>query len=157
MQWRSLPSDRLWTTLHNRVSAPLRCSALPYEVLTISTAAFEDFLLNYKSTQTDLDLAATDAFQDLNIDGDATSDEYDFMDDVTDGKAARHVGHHTEPKRKYMDMLQKIADRQIGEVTIELDDLDNVSGALGFRALAILMSRYSTRKALGMRVRVCGW
>lgn len=49
------------------------------------------------------------------------------MDDVTDGKAARHTGQHTEPKRKYMDMLQKVADRQIGEVTIELDDLDNVS------------------------------
>ena len=95
--------------------------------LTTTTAAFEDFLLNYKSTQTDLDLAATDAFQDLNIDGDGTSDEYDFMDDVVDGKAARHAGQYEEPKRKYMDMLQKVADRQIGEVTIELDDLDNVS------------------------------
>ena len=92
-----------------------------------TTAAFEDFLLNYKSTQTDLDLAATDAFEDLNIDEDGTSDEYDFMDDVAGGKAARHAGRHKEPKRKYMDMLQKVADRQIGEVTIELDDLDNVS------------------------------
>ena len=92
-----------------------------------TTAAFEDFLLNYKSTQTDLDLAATDAFEDLNIDEDGTSDEYDFMDDVAGGKAARHAGRHKEPKKKYMDMLQKVADRQIGEVTIELDDLDNVS------------------------------
>lgn len=49
------------------------------------------------------------------------------MDDVDDGKAARHAGQHKEPKRKYMDMLQKVADRQISEVTIELDDLDNVS------------------------------
>ena len=48
------------------------------------------------------------------------------MDDVAGGKAARHAGQHKEPKRKYMDMLQKVADRQIGEVTIELDDLDNV-------------------------------
>lgn len=49
------------------------------------------------------------------------------MDDVADGKAARHAGQPKEPKRKYIDMLQKVADRQIGEVTIELDDLDNVS------------------------------
>ena len=128
MQWRSLPSDHLWTTLHNKVSAPFLCFVpVGHEVLTRTTAAFEDFLLNYKSTQTDLDLAATDAFEDLNIDEDGTSDEYDFMDDVVDGKAARHAAQHKEPKRKYMDMLQKVADRQIGEVTIELDDLDNVS------------------------------
>ncbi len=49
------------------------------------------------------------------------------MDDVTDGKAARHNGQNKEPKKKYMDMLQKVADRRIGQVTIELDDLDNVS------------------------------
>lgn len=103
-----------------------------HDELTRTTVAFEDFLLNYKSTQTDLDLAATDAFQDLNIDGDGTSDEYDFMDDVTDGKAARHAGQYKEPKDKYMDMLQKVADRQIGQVTIELDDLDNVSGPSDF-------------------------
>ena len=99
---------------------------LGVEVLTKTTAAFEDFLLNYKSAQTDLDLAATDAFQDLNIDGDGTSDEYDFMDDVADGKAARHAGQQNEPKIKYMDMLLKLANRQISEVTIELDDLSNV-------------------------------
>ena len=92
-----------------------------------TAAAFEDFLLNYKSTQTDLDLAATDAFEDLNLDEDATSDEYDFMDDVAGGKAARHAGQHKEPQRKYMSILQKVVDRQISEVTIELDDLDNVS------------------------------
>ena len=54
------------------------------------------------------------------------------MDDVADGKAARHAGHHKEPKRKYMDMLQKVADRQMGEVTINLDDLDNVGQPLNF-------------------------
>lgn len=97
----------------------------------MTTAAFEDFLLNYKSTQTDQDLVATDAFEELNLDEDGTSDEYDFMDDVAGGKDARHAARHKEPKRKYMDMLQKVADRQIGEVTIELDDLDNVSEPSG--------------------------
>lgn len=92
------------------------------------TAAFEEFLSNYKSTQTDLDTAATDAFQDLNIDGDGTSDEYDFMDDVAGGKEARRpLGQPPEARRKYMDILQKVADRQLNQVTIELDDLDNVS------------------------------
>ncbi len=83
--------------------------------------------MNYKSTQTDLELAATDAFQNLDIDGDGTSDEYDFMDDVAGGKEARNQNaQYKEPIRKYMNMLQKVADRQINEVTIELDDLDNV-------------------------------
>ena len=84
--------------------------------------AFEDFLQNYKSTASDLE-----AIGDLNLDGDATSDEYDFMDDAEDGKdTRRRAGASKEPKRKYLDMLQKVADRQLKEVTIELDDLDNV-------------------------------
>ena len=53
------------------------------------------------------------------------------MDDVTGGKEARHTnGQHKEPRRKYMDMLQKVADRELDEVTIELDDLDNVRKAM---------------------------
>ena len=71
------------------------------------------------------------AVQDLNIDGDGTSDEYDFMDDVAGGKDARRPnGQHKEARTKYMDMLQKVADRDLDEVTIELDDLDNVGGNL---------------------------
>ncbi|MCJ1278896.1 Mcm2-7 hexameric complex component [Puttea exsequens] len=88
--------------------------------------AFEDFLSNYKSTQTDLEIAATDAFQNLDIDEDGTSDEYDMMDDVTGGKETRQKNaDFKEAKRKYMDMLQRVADREISEITIELDDLDN--------------------------------
>lgn len=49
------------------------------------------------------------------------------MDDVAGGKEARQPnGQHKEARRKYMDMLQKVADRELDEVTIELDDLDNV-------------------------------
>ena len=95
--------------------------------LMIALAAFEDFLSNYKSTQTDLEIAATDAFQNLDIDEDGTSDEYDMMDDVTGGKETRQKNaDFKEAKRKYMDMLQRVADREISEITIELDDLDNV-------------------------------
>lgn len=100
-------------------------------------AAFEDFLLNYKSTQTDLDLAV----QDLNIDGDNTSEEYDMLDDETGGKQARQAnGQQKEPKKKYMDMLQKVADRELDEVTIELDDLDNVREQSNFRSSRMLIS-----------------
>ena len=78
---------------------------------------------NYKSTATELD-----AIGDLNLDGDG--DEYDFMEDAAGDKDGRRNGASREPKRKYMDMLQKVADRQTNEVVIELDDLDNVGFAI---------------------------
>lgn len=89
-------------------------------------AAFEDFLTNYKSTATSSDQLAADALQDLNLEEDGLSDEYDFMDDVENGKESRSTGQFPAPKRKYMDMLQKVVDRQTNEVIVELDDLDNV-------------------------------
>ena len=92
-------------------------------MLTSRVVAFEDFLLNYKSTTTELD-----ALEDLNLDGDdGTSDEYDFMDDVAGGKEARQANAPSRaPKRKYMDMLQEVVDRRLDQITIELEDLDNV-------------------------------
>ena len=48
------------------------------------------------------------------------------MDDVENGKESRPRGQFPAPKRKYMDMLQKVVDRQTNEVIVELDDLDNV-------------------------------
>ena len=54
------------------------------------------------------------------------------MDDVGDGKESRQRGgQFQEPKKKYMDMLQKVANRQTNEVVIELDDLDNVGTSTG--------------------------
>lgn len=50
-----------------------------------------------------------------------------MMDDVTGGKEARQANRYKAPKRKYMDMLQDVADRKINEVCIELDDVENVS------------------------------
>lgn len=67
--------------------------------------------------------------QDLNIDEDGLSDEYDFMDDVANDNAKRTTGRGEkgkDPKRKYMAILQDVADRYTSEVTIELDDLDTV-------------------------------
>ena len=67
--------------------------------------------------------------QDLNLDEDRTSDEYDFMDDAEDGDertSNRRNREDTYPKIKYMKMLQKVSDRQLDQVTVELDDLAEV-------------------------------
>jgi DNA replication licensing factor MCM7 len=82
--------------------------------------AFEDFLGKFEVTRTASD-EATDAINGLHLDGDHTSDEYDFMDDVAngDGTARRQQG----TKRKYVEMLQEVADRDRQNVLIDLDDL----------------------------------
>ncbi len=55
------------------------------------------------------------------------------MDDVAGGKDARRPNRqYKEARRKYMDMLQRVVDRELDEVTIELDDLDNVGSYTGF-------------------------
>ena len=96
------------------------------------TAAFEDFLISFKSSASATEISATSALQDLNIDEDGLSDEYDFMDDAADGngvtRSTQRSGRAKDPKKKYMEILQKVADRQSSEVCIELDDLDVVSG-----------------------------
>ena len=91
-------------------------------------AAFEDFLTSYKSTTTDLEIPSN-ALQGLNIDGDDdnTSDEYDFMDDVTGPKDKQQPnGQPKGPQKKYIEQLQEVSDRKRNEILIELDDLDNV-------------------------------
>jgi hypothetical protein len=91
-------------------------------------AAFEDFLTSFKSSASATEASAADALEGLNIDDDATSDEYDFMDDVEaqDGARNRQRRREGDPKKKYMEILQKVADRKESEVCIELDDLDAV-------------------------------
>lgn len=90
---------------------------------------FKDFLQYFKTTESASESAATEAFEDLHIDGDRTSDEYDFMDDVeNEGGAQRsETGRaRREPKLKYMQMLQDVADRERTNILIELDDLATV-------------------------------
>ena len=90
--------------------------------------AFRDFLESFKTSQTTSEDAAVDAIDDLNLNGDHTSDEYDFMDDAADGDAdrTRRAGRSRPAKRKYMDILQDVADREQSSVLIELDDLQEV-------------------------------
>lgn len=89
---------------------------------------FKDFLKGFKTVESASASAATEALEDLHIDGgERTSDEYDFMDDAEDGN------EQTEGRRgrrgtklKYMEMLQDVANRERANVLIELDDLVKV-------------------------------
>ena len=65
----------------------------------------------------------------MNIDEDDFSGEYDFMDDEDEaGHNARRQAREQakQPRLKYMDLLQKVADRYEDEITIDLDDLAKV-------------------------------
>ena len=81
---------------------------------------FEDFLRNFKSSSTE----AEDALEDLNLNGDDASDEYDFMDDAHGARNAR------KSKQKYMDILQDVADRKTNQVLISLDDIQEYEKTL---------------------------
>ncbi|KAL8778036.1 MAG: hypothetical protein Q9194_002224 [Teloschistes cf. exilis] len=95
--------------------------------------AFEDFLTGYKSTAPVIEDTSI-ALQDLRLeqDGDNTSDEYDFMEDVAAAKEKHPSRTQTAgANRKYMDQLQQVVDRKRNELLIELDDLENYEKSLG--------------------------
>ncbi len=86
-------------------------------------------MTNFKGSQAASASSAANALQQLHLDDedndDDLSDEYDHMDDVGDhGRTRQPRENH---KFKYMDLLQKVADRTSTEVLIELDDLEKVS------------------------------
>ena len=84
--------------------------------------AFQSFLEKFETSKTSSD-AAAEAVDGLHLDSDHTSDEYDFMDDVAGGDGANS---RRRLKRKYMEMLQEVADRERQNILIELDDLQEV-------------------------------
>lgn len=86
---------------------------------------FKDFLKGFKTFQSSSEAAATEALEDLNIDDGRSSDEYDFMDDAEEmeGVKTRGATRHREPKLKYMQILQDVANRDLSHILIELDDL----------------------------------
>jgi DNA replication licensing factor MCM7 len=64
----------------------------------------------------------------LNIDEDGLSDEYDFMEDAAEagGNSTTRRGAGKETNYKYMEMLQKVANRELDEILVDLDDLNTV-------------------------------
>jgi len=91
----------------------------------------EDFLRGFKASASATEESAASALEDLHIDEDGLSDGYDFMDDAADEngftRSTYRGARDINPKLKYMEILQKVADRQTSEICIELDDLDAVS------------------------------
>lgn len=85
-------------------------------------AAFREFLTEFKTFESASEGTAAEAIEDLNLDED---DEYDMMDDAPDGAAGQRR-QRRDPKVKYMQVLQDIADRNRSDILIELDDLAKV-------------------------------
>lgn len=96
-----------------------------------STEAFESFLGSFKSTPVS---ALASAIDGMNIDEDDFSDDYDFMEDDDDEEEPASTRRRPKPAAKqptlkYVELLQKIADRVEDEITIDLDDLAKVCKA----------------------------
>lgn len=71
---------------------------------------------------------------DVTIDEDDLSDEYDFMDEDEEADRLRRQEkeRRRRPQQKYKEMLQKLANREIDEFTVDLEDLATVSLAIRF-------------------------
>lgn len=102
---------------------PIKIPNIDYQK---QTEAFIDFLQTFKTSQSRSEDTAADAIDDLHLDGDGTSDEYDFMDDIDTGDGRDRRRKRGADKEKYMAILQEVADRENSSVLIELDDLDVV-------------------------------
>ena len=86
-------------------------------------------MLNYKVSASTNEDSAADALGNLNLDEDDISDDYDFMDDAEEqssGRRGMSSSRNREPRRKYLEVLQKVADREVSEICIDLDDLAEV-------------------------------
>lgn len=61
----------------------------------------------------------------ITIDEDDLSDEYDFMDEDEQAGQRRRQDKERQktPQYKYKKLLQQLADREIDEMRIDLDDL----------------------------------
>lgn len=123
-------------------------------VLTQSDA-FESFLGSFKSTPVSTLASAIDG---MNIDEDDFSDDYDFMDDEEEETAnARRQARKqaNQPSLKYVELLQKIADRVEDEITIDLDDVVKV----GFRSqeYGTALMDQSTTEHWKTTARQCIW
>ena len=87
----------------------------------------------------------TQALGNVNIEEDDLSDEYDFMDDDDDAQQRRRAEktRRRAPQYKYMDIMQKLANREIEEVCIDLEDLATVRPTSSARdALLLKLVQY---------------
>jgi DNA replication licensing factor MCM7 len=92
-----------------------------------AAAAFQDFLKSFKSTRT-TEAATRDALSNLQVDD--NEEEMQETPRRRGKKAQRAPRRQRQPdpelKPKYMEYLQKIANRERSSVIIELEDLKEV-------------------------------
>lgn len=95
-------------------------------------AAFEDFLERFKTSPQD---TLTHAIGQISIDEDDLSDEYDFMDEDDNAQELRRrqKASQKQPKHKYGELMQQLADRTSDEVLVELDDIASVCATTNYR------------------------
>jgi DNA replication licensing factor MCM7 len=84
--------------------------------------AFQLFLTDFKTSP---EQTITTAMGNITIDEDDLSDEYDFMDeDEQAGQRRRQDREQRKtPEHKYKKILQKLANREVDEIRVDLDDL----------------------------------
>lgn len=70
----------------------------------------------------------THALGNISIGEDDLDDEYDFMDedDEQEERRRRERADRKKPYHKYRDIMRQLADRKIGEVLVDLDDIVQV-------------------------------
>lgn len=81
-------------------------------------AALESFLKDFKASP---EQTIAHALGNITIDEDDFSDDDELMED--DGARQTRRRDKTPPAHKYQAMMQKLADRQIDEVLVDLDDI----------------------------------
>lgn len=89
-------------------------------------SAFEDFLTQFKTSPQD---SITHAIGQISInEDDLSDDEYDFMDedDNAQQQRRRQKAARQQPKHKYAEMMQQLANREVDEVLVDLDDIVTV-------------------------------
>lgn len=91
-------------------------------------ATFKSFLQDFKASPAD---SITHALGGMNIEEEDLDDEYDFMDEDNEDEDRRRQerANRKKPYHKYKDLMQQLANRDIDEVLIELDDIAQVCTA----------------------------
>lgn len=91
-------------------------------------ATFKTFLQDFKASPAD---SITHALGGMNIEEEDLDDEYDFMDEDNEDEERRRQerADRKKPYHKYKDLMQQLANRDIDEVLIELDDIAQVCTA----------------------------
>ncbi|KAG8165019.1 hypothetical protein KVR01_005294 [Diaporthe batatas] len=93
-------------------------------------STFKTFLEDFKASPAD---SIAHALGGMNIEEEDLDDEYDFMDEDDEDEQRRRQerANRKKPYHKYKDLMQQLANRDIDEVLIELDDIAQWESEMG--------------------------